>query len=59
ARLGIAQENSGRLVALVRQQAKQIAERDGLTYIISDGPPGIGCAVISSLSGASLALLVV
>jgi len=58
ARLGIAQENSGKLVALVRQQAKQIAERDGLTYIISDGPPGIGCPVISSLSGASLTLLV-
>ena len=58
ARLGIAQENSGKLVALVRQQAKQIAERDGLDYIISDGPPGIGCAVISSLSGASLTLLV-
>jgi MinD superfamily P-loop ATPase len=58
ARLGIAQENSGKLVALVRQHAKQIAERDGLDYIISDGPPGIGCPVISSLSGASLALLV-
>ena len=58
ARLGIAQENSGKLVALVRQQAKQIAKRDGLTYIISDGPPGIGCPVISSLSGANLALLV-
>ena len=58
ARLGIAQENSGKLVALVRQQAKQIAERDGLDYIISDGPPGIGCPVISSLSGANLALLV-
>ncbi|HCP60493.1 MAG TPA: (4Fe-4S)-binding protein [Dehalococcoidia bacterium] len=58
ARLGIAQENSGKLVALVRQQAKRIAERDGLTYIISDGPPGIGCPVISSLSGANLALLV-
>jgi len=58
ARLGIAQENSGKLVALVRQQAKQIAERDGLSYIISDGPPGIGCPVISSLSGANLALLV-
>ena len=58
ARLGIAQENSGKLVALVRQQAKQIAERDGLDYIVSDGPPGIGCPVISSLSGASLALLV-
>jgi len=58
ARLGIAQENSGKLVALVRQKAKQIAERDKLTYIISDGPPGIGCPVISSLSGANLALLV-
>jgi len=58
ARLGIAQENSGKLVALVRQRAKQIAERDGLDYIISDGPPGIGCPVISSLSGANLALLV-
>ena len=58
ARLGIAQENSGKLVAVVRQQAKQIAEEKGLDYIISDGPPGIGCPVISSLSGASFALLV-
>ena len=58
ARLGIAQENSGKLVALVRQQARQIAERDSLDYIIADGPPGIGCPVISSLSGANLALLV-
>jgi len=58
ARLGIAQENSGKLVAQVRQQARQIAEEQVLDYIISDGPPGIGCPVISSLSGASLALLV-
>ena len=58
ARLGIAQENSGKLVAVVRQQAKQITEEQDLDYIISDGPPGIGCPVISSLSGASLALLV-
>jgi MinD superfamily P-loop ATPase len=58
ARLGIAQENSGKLVALVRQNAKLIAERENLDYIITDGPPGIGCPVISSLSGASLALLV-
>jgi MinD superfamily P-loop ATPase len=56
--LGIAQENSGKLVALVRQNAKLIADRDNLDYIITDGPPGIGCPVISSLSGASLALLV-
>jgi MinD superfamily P-loop ATPase len=58
ARLGIAQENSGKLVALVRQQARGIAESDRLNCIISDGPPGIGCPVISSLSGADLALLV-
>jgi len=58
ARLGIAQENSGKLVATVRQQARQLAEKDGLDLIISDGPPGIGCPVISSLSGASMALLV-
>jgi MinD superfamily P-loop ATPase len=58
ARLGIAQENSGKLVALVRQNAKLIAERENLDYIITDGPPGIGCPVISSLSGANLALLV-
>ena len=58
ARLGIAQENSGKLVALVRQQAKQIADKGSFDYIISDGPPGIGCPVISSLSGANLALVV-
>jgi MinD superfamily P-loop ATPase len=58
ARLGIAQENSGKLVALVRQQARQMAEKEGANYIISDGPPGIGCPVISSLSGANVALLV-
>ena len=58
ARLGIAEENSGKLVTLVRNNAKLIAEKQNLNYIISDGPPGIGCPVISSLSGASLALLV-
>lgn len=58
ARLGIAQENSGNLVTLVRQKAKLIAGKEGLEYIITDGPPGIGCPVISSLSGANLALMV-
>ena len=58
ARLGIAQENSGKLVAVVRQNAKLIAEKESLEYIITDGPPGIGCPVISSLSGANLALLI-
>ena len=58
ARLGIAQENSGKLVAMVRQKAREIAKKLGLAYIISDGPPGIGCPVISSLSGVDLALLI-
>lgn len=58
ARLGIAQENSGKLVATVRKQARKVAESTGVNYIISDGPPGIGCPVISSLSGTNLALLV-
>jgi MinD superfamily P-loop ATPase len=58
ARLGAGQENSGKLVAGVRQRARAIAEEEGCAHILSDGPPGIGCPVISSLSGASLALIV-
>jgi MinD superfamily P-loop ATPase len=58
ARLGIAQENSGKLVATVRKEARHIAEKDNLDFLISDGPPGIGCPVISSLSGTDLAVLV-
>ncbi len=58
ARLGIAQENSGKLVATVRQQARAIAEKQKAELIISDGPPGTSCPVISSLSGATLAVLV-
>jgi MinD superfamily P-loop ATPase len=58
ARLGIGEENSGKLVTTVRNAARALAERDGYDLIISDGPPGIGCPVISSLSGADLALLV-
>lgn len=58
ARLEPAQENSGRLVTVVRHHARLMAEKEKLDYILSDGPPGIGCPVISSLSGADLALLV-
>ena len=58
ARLGIAEENSGKLVAEVRRQARSIAESQGLHYIIIDGPPGIGCPVISSISGVDMALIV-
>ena len=58
ARLGIAEENSGKLVTLVRNNAKLVAEGQNIDLIISEGPPGICCPAIASLSGASLALLV-
>ncbi len=58
ARLGIAAENSGKLVTLVRRAARGIAEERGLDLIIVDGPPGIGCPVIASVTGASLVLVV-
>lgn len=58
ARLGVAEENSGKLVAKIRQVAKEMAERDNLDYVIIDGPPGIGCPVIASLSGVDRALVV-
>ncbi len=58
AKLGIAEENSGKLVTLVRNHAKRVAEANGLDLIIVDGAPGIGCPVIASITGASLALVV-
>ena len=58
AQLFPAQENSGRLVALLRQQAKILAQERGIQLILSDGPPGIGCPVISALSGVHLAVVV-
>lgn len=58
ARLGPGEENSGKLVALVRQEARRIAQAEGRDVLISDGPPGIGCPVIASLSGADAALVV-
>lgn len=58
AKLGIAEENSGKLVAKVRQVAKETAETKGADYVIVDGPPGIGCPVIASLSGVDLAVVV-
>jgi MinD superfamily P-loop ATPase len=58
ARLGIAEENSGKLVTLVRQEAKKLAEIRQMDLIITDGPPGVGCPVIASVGGAT-ALLVV
>ena len=58
ARLGIAEENSGKLVTLVRQEARKLAEARKLDLILTDGPPGIGCPVIASLGGTTAALIV-
>jgi len=58
ARLGVAEENSGKLVSMVKQNAKAVAEANALDLILIDGPPGIGCPVIASLSGVDLALAV-
>ena len=58
ARLGIAEENSGKLVTLIRQQGKRLAEEKNLDLLLTDGPPGIGCPVIASLGGATTVLIV-
>jgi MinD superfamily P-loop ATPase len=58
ARLGIAQANSGKLVTLIRRQAREIAEERRLDLIVVDGSPGIGCPVIASITGADLVLIV-
>ena len=58
AKLGIAAENSGKLVALVKTNATRIASERGLEFVIVDGSPGIGCPVISSITGADLVLIV-
>jgi len=58
AKLGIGADNSGKLVAKVKNEAKEIAEDEFKDYIIVDGSPGVGCPVVSSLSGASFVVLV-
>jgi MinD superfamily P-loop ATPase len=58
ARLGIAEENSGKLVTLVRQETKKIAEDEKIDLILTDGPPGIGCPVIAALGGASAVVII-
>ena len=58
AKLGFGAENSGKLVAKVKQDAKLLALAKNRAYVITDGSPGIGCPVISSLSGANLVVLV-
>jgi len=58
ARLGIAEENSGKLVTLIRQEGKKLAEEKNLDLLLTDGPPGVGCPVIASLGGATAVLIV-
>lgn len=58
ARLGIAEENSGKLVTAVRNKAAEVATAEKKEYLLIDGPPGIGCPVIASLSGVGAALIV-
>ena len=59
ARLFAGQENSGKLVTLVKQQARLLALDTGAALLLVDGPPGIGCPVIAASAGADLALHVV
>lgn len=58
ARLAPGEENSGKLVSVVRDQARKVAEENHCAAIIIDGPPGTGCPVISSVTGAKLAVIV-
>ena len=58
AKLGIAEENSGRLVAQVRNRAAELARELKQELILGDGPPGTGCPVIASVSGADLVVIV-
>jgi MinD superfamily P-loop ATPase len=58
ARLAPAAENSGKLVTQVRRAAREMAEKQGKELLLVDGPPGIGCPVIASVTGATAVLIV-
>ncbi len=58
ARLTPGGENSGKLVARIREEARGLAHTRSLNLVLVDGPPGIGCPVIASVTGASLVLIV-
>jgi MinD superfamily P-loop ATPase len=57
AELGIAEDNSGKLVSCIRQKAESVAEQHNNELIIIDGPPGIGCPVIASITGVDHVLI--
>ncbi len=58
AKLRIAQENSGKLVTVVRKNAREVAQKNNLELVLVDGPPGIGCPVIASITGTNLVVIV-
>ncbi|HKL08749.1 MAG TPA: ATP-binding protein [Bacteroidales bacterium] len=58
AKLGIGAENSGKLVAKVKNEAKAMAEKQQKEFAVIDGSPGVGCPVVSSLSGADFTVIV-
>ena len=58
AKLGIGADNSGKLVTKVKNEAKQLAKEQNKDYVLIDGSPGVGCPVVSSLSGAHFVVLV-
>lgn len=59
AAMGPGEENSGKLVSQVRKKAREIARQNGASVLLTDGPPGTGCAAISSITGADAVLLVI
>lgn len=59
AKMGPGEENSGKLVSVVRKRARELAVEGNARYLINDGPPGIGCAAISSLTGTDLVIMVI
>jgi MinD superfamily P-loop ATPase len=59
AHLFAGQENSGKLVAEVRERARKLASEGGQRYVLIDGPPGIGCAVIAAATGVDVVLVVI
>jgi MinD superfamily P-loop ATPase len=58
ARLGIAEDNSGKLATRVRTLAREMAESGGQSLVLIDGPPGIGCPVIAAMTGVDLVLVI-
>jgi len=59
ARMGAGEENSGKLVSKVREKARELAKAQNKNFILTDGPPGTGCATIASITGSDAVLLVI